>query len=74
MTDLPGISKRMEARLKNAGIKTVEQFWRSSPRQARQIWGSVLGERMWHRLHGAMWKTRRQKSASSAIRAFWSLH
>ena len=52
LTDLPGISKRMEIRLNGAGIKTVEQFWRLSPPQARQIWGSVLGERMWHRLHG----------------------
>jgi DNA polymerase-4 len=42
----------MEARLNGAGIKTVEQFWLLSPLQARQIWGSVLGERTWHRLHG----------------------
>lgn len=52
LTDLPGISGRMERRLNVAGVKTVEQFWRLSARQARQIWGSVLGERMWYRLHG----------------------
>ena len=52
LTDLPGISSRMELRLNEARIRTVEQFWRLSPRQARQVWGSVLGERMWHRLHG----------------------
>jgi DNA polymerase-4 len=52
LTDLPGISTRMKARLNDAGIRSVEQFYRLSPRQARQIWGSVLGERMWRRLHG----------------------
>ena len=52
LTDLPGISTRMESRLNDAGIKTVEEFYCLSPPQARRIWGSVLGERMWHRLHG----------------------
>lgn len=52
LTDLPGISTRMERRLNERGIKTVEEFYRLSPSQARRIWGSVLGERMWHRLHG----------------------
>src|SRR5579862_90785 len=52
LTDLPGISACMERRLNLAGIETVEQFMRMPARQARMIWGSVLGERMWHRLHG----------------------
>ena len=52
LTDLCGISHRMEYRLKRAGIHSVEQFWKLSPKQARAVWGSVLGERMWYRLHG----------------------
>jgi DNA polymerase-4 len=52
LTDLPGINTRMEDRLKRAGVSSVEEFWRLPARQARKIWGSVLGERMWYRLHG----------------------
>ncbi|MGZ9109154.1 MAG: Y-family DNA polymerase [Micavibrio sp.] len=52
LTDLTGISTRMEERLHQAGIRSVEQFYSLSPNQARRVWGSVLGERMWYRLHG----------------------
>ncbi len=51
LTDLPGISSGMERRLNDAGITSIEQFMRMPARQARMIWGSVLGERMWYRLH-----------------------
>lgn len=52
LTDLPGINVRMEKRLRDAGICTMEQFWNISPRHARAIWGSVSGERFWYNLHG----------------------
>ncbi len=52
LTDLPGINTSMEQRLNKAGIKTVEQFWNTSPKHARMIWGSVGGERFWYNLHG----------------------
>lgn len=52
LTDLPGIGANMEQRLRRAGITTVEQFWNTSPKHARKIWGSVQGERFWYRLHG----------------------
>lgn len=52
LTDLPGINLRMEKRLRDAGITTVEQFWNISPRHARAVWGSVAGERFWYNLHG----------------------
>lgn len=52
LTDLPGINVNMEARLNRARIKTVEQLWNTSPKQARAIWGSVQGERFWYWLHG----------------------
>jgi DNA polymerase-4 len=52
LQDLPGISGRMHARLGKAGVFTVEQFWNLSPKQARAIWNSVEGERLWAQLHG----------------------
>ena len=51
-TDLTGIAKAMESRLHAAGIRTMSQFWALSPRQMRQIWGGVEGERYWHKVHG----------------------
>ncbi len=52
LTDLPGISVGMERRLWRHRITTVEQFWHLSPRRARAIWGSVLGERFWRAFRG----------------------
>ncbi len=52
LTDLPGISKGIERRLLLAGVTSVEQLWNLAPKQARQIWGSVEGERFWAQLRG----------------------
>ncbi len=52
LTDLPGINVRMEARLNQAGIRSVEDFWNMSPKHARRVWGGVGGERFWYNLHG----------------------
>ena len=52
LQDLPGISGRMYTRLGKAGVFTVEQLWNLSPKQARAIWNSVEGERLWAQLHG----------------------
>jgi DNA polymerase-4 len=52
LTDLPGINTRMEIRLNKAGVYTVQQFCALAPKQARQIWGGVDGERFWYSLHG----------------------
>jgi DNA polymerase-4 len=52
LTDLPGINVAMEARLNRAGVMTVHDLWRTEPKQARAIWGSVQGERFWYWLHG----------------------
>ncbi len=53
LTDLHGLGGRTERRLNKAGIFTVKQLWNISPKHARQIWGSVEGERLWYKLHGA---------------------
>ncbi|MDX2144177.1 MAG: hypothetical protein SFV19_12545 [Rhodospirillaceae bacterium] len=52
LTDLPGVGRNMERRLLAAGIGDIAALWRLQPRQARQVWGSVEGERFWYALHG----------------------
>ncbi len=52
LTDLPGIAGRMEARLAQAGVRTVMDLWNLAPKHARHIWGSVEGERFWAQLRG----------------------
>ena len=52
LTDLPGINLRMEERLYRAQIRSIEDLWRTTPKQARSIWGSVGGEKFWYWLHG----------------------
>ncbi|MFN4224861.1 MAG: Y-family DNA polymerase [Hyphomonas sp.] len=52
LTDLPGISSRMARRLAAAGITSIRQLWNMSPKQARHIWHSVEGERLWLQLRG----------------------
>ncbi|HVY55042.1 MAG TPA: hypothetical protein VHC46_04735, partial [Thermodesulfobacteriota bacterium] len=45
LTDLPGIGRRMHARLKSRGVNTVEALCSLSEGRMRDIWGSVVGER-----------------------------
>lgn len=52
LRDLPGINVNMEERLRKGGVRTIEDLWNTSPKQARQIWGSVAGEKFWYNLHG----------------------
>lgn len=52
LTDLPGISTRMESHLNDRGVRTMRQFMDMAAPQARRVWGSVNGEKMWRRLHG----------------------
>lgn len=49
---IPGIGRRMQARLQAAGIAAMEDLWKSQPKHLRAIWKSVNGERMWYALHG----------------------
>ena len=52
LNDVPGIGKRMEARLSRVGISTLEQFLATQPKFIRKVWASVTGERLWYALHG----------------------
>jgi DNA polymerase-4 len=52
VSDFLGIGPRMEARLQQRGIATVERLYQASKEELRGIWGSVEGERMHARLRG----------------------
>lgn len=50
--DIPGIGPRMNQRLERWGIKRMEQLCALSSAQMGDIWGSVVGKRVWHWLRG----------------------
>jgi DNA polymerase-4 len=52
LTDFPGISGRMEARLHRHGIRCTAELCAASRAQLRAVWGGVLGEDWWHWLRG----------------------
>jgi DNA polymerase-4 len=52
LRDLCGIGPNMEKRLWRAGLYTMADLWACAPKQLRAIWGSVAGERFWHKLRG----------------------
>lgn len=52
LDDIPGVGRRMLARLQDAGIWSVEDLWNTQPKQLRALWGNVNGERFWYALHG----------------------
>ena len=52
LSDIPGIGRRMQERLRMSGIVSVRQLMGLSGKQMRAIWRSVEGERLWAGLHG----------------------
>ena len=52
ISDFPGIGRRMQQRLAYADIHTTADLWAMSPKQARHVWNSIEGERLWRGLHG----------------------
>src|SRR5450432_1088729 len=46
--DLPGIGARMEKRLENAGIRSMQQLLALSREQMNTTWGGIGGEKLWH--------------------------
>jgi DNA polymerase-4 len=52
LRDLPGIGARMEKRLNAKGIHTMEELMALDSERSGEVWGSVLGERLWHWLQG----------------------
>lgn len=52
LEDVPGIGRRMAARLVKARIATMVDLLATQPKQMRALWRSVTGERLWYALHG----------------------
>ena len=52
LTDFPGISKGMEARLAAAGVTTTEQMYGLTREQMRAVWGGMGGDQWWRLLRG----------------------
>jgi DNA polymerase IV len=52
LQDIYGIGKRMEERLRCAGIHTVAQLWNATPFRLRRIWGGINGLLFHQMLHG----------------------
>jgi len=50
--DLPGVGARMEKRLHQGGIHTMEQLLALDREQLHIVWGGVGGEKLWHWLRG----------------------
>jgi DNA polymerase-4 len=51
-SDIPGVGRNMERRLAAAGVVDMARLLALDPREARQAWGSVWGERMHWLLQG----------------------
>lgn len=63
LTDLPGISKGINRRLRAKGITSIADLYTRSKSQLREAWGSVLGEYWYEWIRGEHLlgpKTRRQ--------------
>lgn len=52
LTDVPGISKGIGARLDKAGIENFSALYAMERKHMRALWGSIEGERFWNALHG----------------------
>lgn len=52
LDDIHGIGDQMAERLHRAGVHSVRQLYAQDERAMYRLWGSVEGERMYHRLRG----------------------
>lgn len=50
--DLPGIGARMEKRLQQCGIRTMEQLMALDREGMNAAWNGINGEKLWHWLRG----------------------
>ena len=54
LTDLPGIADRMEARLNQSKIKSIEDLFSIDELKLKKAWGSIVGQRWWHMIRGSL--------------------
>lgn len=52
LIDLPGIGKKMQARLERGGIRTVEQLCTVDEETLARAWGSIVGREWYMKLRG----------------------
>jgi len=52
LSKYPGVGSRMRERLAAAGVVDTAGLWAMSAKQARAVWNSIEGERIWRGLHG----------------------
>ena len=52
LRDFCGVGRKMEQRLKDHGIFTVEQFAAAPRETLHAVWGGIVGHYMWHWLRG----------------------
>jgi len=53
LSDIPGIGGKMEERICAQGITTMRELCNLPRERMHGIWGSVLGDRLWHWIRGA---------------------
>lgn len=64
LSDIPGVGRKMEARLAARSITTMETLLTQDAAKAGAAWGSVVDSRMWWALHGHDLPERPQLSRS----------
>lgn len=64
LRDIPGVGPKMEQRLKQKGVTTMEQLLGMNEKQMYGLWGSVVGSRYYYLLRGENLLIPRQKSQS----------
>lgn len=52
LRDLPGVGARMEKRLHECGIRTMDQLLSLNRQGMNDVWGGINGEKLWHWLQG----------------------
>ena len=52
LSDIPGIGKKLYAKLSNQNILSVQQLCAFDRPQLRAVWGSVWGEKVWDLIRG----------------------
>ena len=62
--DFPGIGRQMETRLFEHRCVTVEQLYKFSMQEMRDIWGGVTGEIFWKQIRGEDLKDKATKKGS----------
>ena len=52
LSQYPGVGSRMRERLAAAGVTDTAGLWAMTAKEARAVWNSIEGERIWRGLHG----------------------